>query len=84
MSATAYRIEARRRSDPLATASIDDFLLVQDGEGIAIDTLLVAPHVTPYCIDLFGSRPLHISMVACLSCVTCRHLERPGRKAVEH
>ena len=54
MPVIAYRIEARRRTDPLATASINDFLLVQDGEGIAIDTLLIAPHITPYCIDLFG------------------------------
>jgi hypothetical protein len=54
MIATAYRIEARKRTNSLATASINDFLLIPDKEQVEIDILLASPHVTPYCIDLFG------------------------------
>lgn len=54
MPAIAYRIEAKKRTDPLATASINDFELVADGDRPDLGALLAARYVTPYCIDLFG------------------------------
>lgn len=54
MKATAYRIEARRRTDPLATASIGDFQLACAPPARDVDALLADSQVTPYCIDLFG------------------------------
>lgn len=49
-SATLHAIVGRRRTDPLAVASIDDFAL-DAGQAVDADRVLADPACVPYCLD---------------------------------
>lgn len=53
-SATVHAILDRRRTDPLAVASIDDFWL-DAGEAADAERMLSDPACVPYCLDAEGS-----------------------------